>query len=183
MDAPAGDDAPVRDERVGRDADARVGLVAEHELGRRVVRRARADGPAAVVEVELRVNLDEVHLRLPVRVELADVAPVAAPVVVLARDPVGREVVRVDRLPVRHHARQDVVPEVVLALVARRVAPRARRAASSSGRCSCPSRRGTCPGCPASSVGLDLLVEGDDPAVASASMTPKALRLALAGPG
>src|SRR5689334_6413768 len=37
VDAAAGDDAAEGDEALGRDADARVGLVTEDELGRRVV--------------------------------------------------------------------------------------------------------------------------------------------------
>src|SRR5262249_7789316 len=55
MDAPSRDDAPMADERVGRDTDARVRFVAEDELRRRVVGHARADRPALVVEVEVRV--------------------------------------------------------------------------------------------------------------------------------
>ncbi len=144
---------PWLTERVGRDADARVRLVAEDELRRRVVGHAGADRPARVVEVEERMDGDEVHLRFPVRVDRPDVAPVAAGVLVLAGDGVRGEVVGVDGVPVGDHPRKDVVTEVVRA--PRR--PASRRAALMQrrrcGRRSCPSTRGTCPGCPASSAG------------------------------
>ena len=72
----AGDDDAGADHRVQR--VTHPVLVGEHELGRRQRLVPRQDRPLVVVEVEHRVGRDQVHVRLPERVERPDVAPVAA---------------------------------------------------------------------------------------------------------
>src|SRR5258708_1102059 len=104
-------DATVADHRISRDADARLSLVPEDELRRRIVRCARSDRPPEVIEVELRMDLDEVHLRLPVGVDRADIAPIASTALILAGDGVRGKVVREDDAPLSYEPRQDIVPE------------------------------------------------------------------------
>ena len=74
-DAAAGDDAAGRDDRVERLA-APPAFLGEHELRRRRLRLIGAERPFRIVEVELRIDLAEVHAGFEVRVERADVAPV-----------------------------------------------------------------------------------------------------------
>jgi hypothetical protein len=119
VQAAARDDDARRDQAVGRDADAGALLVAEHELRRRIVVHAGADLPPAVVHVELGLDGDQIHLRLPVRVDRADVAPV--PVGVLARDPVVGKVIDDDLLALLHHRRDDIAAEIVLRVLSRGV--------------------------------------------------------------
>ena len=66
-----------------------------------------------VVEIEERMERDEIHLCVPVRLDGADVAPVRMAARLLAGDDVLVEVVDEDVLTVRHHAGEDVVTEVV----------------------------------------------------------------------
>src|SRR5262249_18979416 len=84
MQPAARDDATIRDERVRRETDALSARITEDELRGRVVAHRRAHAPLVVVQIEARRDLDEVHLRLPVTVDRADVAPVAAVPVALA---------------------------------------------------------------------------------------------------
>src|SRR5580658_1182532 len=117
VDAPAGDDATVADHRIGCDTDARLRLVAEHELGGRVMRSAGANRPPEVVEVELRMDLDEIHLRFPIRVDGPDVSPISTvgPFFFTGNE-ILREVVRNDRRALSHQTRQDVAAEIVTAV-------------------------------------------------------------------
>ncbi len=70
----AGDDAAAGDER--RDPDAAPAVHVVDELGRRRDLRIGPDRPVAVVEIELRDDVGQVDVRLPIGVERADVAPV-----------------------------------------------------------------------------------------------------------
>ena len=110
-DLAARDDAARRDDRVQRHPAPVV--VVEHELRRRRLFHVRAQRPLRVVQVELRVDVAEVHVRLVVGVDGADVAPVLRRLLVLVV-----ERVRVDRLA-REHARDDVLAEVVMRVVPR----------------------------------------------------------------
>ena len=115
VNAPARDDAAVADHGIGGDTNARVGFVAEHELRRRIVRHAGANGPALVIQIEQRVDPNEVHLRFPISLDGADVAPVAERALFLARHAIFGKIVSEDVLAVGHHTRQNIVAEVVLA--------------------------------------------------------------------
>ncbi len=109
----AGHDAPGPDDRV-------VGDAALHELRPRLLRVRRRDRPAVVVEVEDRVNRHEVHVRVEVRADRPDVAPVTPVPVGRAGHVVVREVVDVRRA-VADEPRDDVAPHVVRAGLVRRV--------------------------------------------------------------
>ena len=74
-DAAAGDDAAGRDDRVER-LPAAPAVVGEHELRRRRLHLVRAQRPLRIVEVEVRVDVAEIHVGVVVGVERADVAPV-----------------------------------------------------------------------------------------------------------
>ena len=65
-------------------------LALEHELGRRQRRQRRVDRPLPVVEVEDRVDGDQVHVGVVVGVERPDVPPVGVVPLGLARDVVRR---------------------------------------------------------------------------------------------
>ena len=110
-------DAAMAYHRVGRDPYPSLGLVAEHELGRRVVRRTSPNRPPEVIEVELGMDLDEIHLRFPVGIDGSDVSPVS-PVgtFFLAGDEIRGEIVSEDRRALRHQTRQDVATEIVSAI-------------------------------------------------------------------
>ena len=91
---------------------ARAAVVGEDELGRRQRLRQREDRPLHVVEVEHRVDGDEVHVRVVERVERPHVAPVAAVALGGAGDLVGGEVVDVRGAGLDEH-RDDVAAHVV----------------------------------------------------------------------
>ena len=65
------------------------------------------DRPVAVVEVQDRVDLDQVHVGLVIGVERADVAPVGGLLAVLVTEGVGEDP------GVGQHRRDDVLAEVV----------------------------------------------------------------------
>ena len=88
-------------------------VVVEDELGRRQRIGPCEDRPLAVVEVELRLDRDEVHVRVVEGVERPDVAPVAALDLARARDLVAREVVDV-RLAALDERRDDAAAHVVI---------------------------------------------------------------------
>ena len=88
-------------------------FVVEHELGRRQLLLIGPDRPDLVVEVELRGDVDEVHVRLPVGVYRADIAPVGA--VVVHPDAAVEEAVRIHTVA-RHQMGDDVLAEVVAGL-------------------------------------------------------------------
>ena len=73
---PARDDDAGADHRVERLPDA--ARLVEHELGGRQRLVPGEDRPLVVVEVEDRLDRDQVHVRVVVGVERPDVAPVAA---------------------------------------------------------------------------------------------------------
>ena len=58
-------------------------LFAEHELRRRQIRLIGADRPVIVVQVEQRIDRDQIDVRFVVGVERADVAPVGVSLAVL----------------------------------------------------------------------------------------------------
>ena len=89
------------------------------ELGAGVLRQAGVDRPLAVVEVEDRVDRDEVHVGLVVGVEGPDIAPVAAVAVGRARHLVVGEVVDAGVALVGQH-RDDAAAHVVDASPRRR---------------------------------------------------------------
>ena len=68
-----------------------------------------ANRPQLVIEVELRIHLDEIHVGLIVGVERADVPPVGVPLAVLVAKREGLHAMRVDQ------PWQEVVAEVVAA--------------------------------------------------------------------
>ncbi len=100
---------PGRDDRV--EGLSPAPLVVEDELGRRGLWHPRPYGPLGIVQVEVRVHLDEVHVGLVVGIEFADVPPVLARLLVLVR-----ETVRIDGSLSADQRRQDVLAEVVLAV-------------------------------------------------------------------
>ena len=132
-DAAARDDAAGRDDRIERLSAAAAGF-GEHELRRRRLRLIGAQRPLGIVQVELRVHLAEIHVRLEVGVERADVAPVLRRLLVLVVEPV-----RVDRHLVDQR-RDDVLAEIVRWSAASR-RPRARAPARRCRRCRRPSTR------------------------------------------
>jgi hypothetical protein len=71
----AGDDAAAGDH--GIDGHAAPTLLIEHEFGRRLVQLVGPDGPVLVVDVELRPDMHQLEVGLVIRVQRADVAPVA----------------------------------------------------------------------------------------------------------
>src|SRR5580658_3675443 len=73
--AAARDDASGADDGIDGDADA-APLLAEHKLGWRLLRGLGADGPTAVVEIELRRHRHQIHVGFVIRVESADIPPV-----------------------------------------------------------------------------------------------------------
>ena len=79
----------------------------EHELRRRRLRLVGPQRPLGIVQVELRVHLAQIHVRLEVGVERADVAPVLRGLLVLVVEAVG-----VDRHLVDQR-RDDVLAEIV----------------------------------------------------------------------
>ena len=89
----------ARDDRAGAhhrvERLARAALLLEDELGRRQGVGPGVDRPLAVVEVEDRVDRDQVHVRVVVGVQRPDVPPVAVLALGLARHDVGGEVVDV----------------------------------------------------------------------------------------
>ena len=91
---------------------ARAALVLEDELGRRQRLGPGQDRPLAVVEVEDRVDRDQVHVRVVVRVQRSDVAPVAALALGRARHDVRGEVVDL-RLAALDEGRDEVAADVV----------------------------------------------------------------------
>ena len=113
-DAAAGDDAAARDDRVER-LPAAAPLGGKDELRRRRLRLRGAQRPFGVVEVELRVDLAQVHAGLEVRIQRSDVAPVLRGLFILVVEPV-----RVDRRGLNER-RDDVLAEVVLAVLPRRI--------------------------------------------------------------
>ena len=98
----------------------RAVLVGEHELGRRQRVVPGQDRPLAVVEVEHRVDRDEVHVGLPEGVERAHVAPVAVLALRRARHLVVGEVVDLGLAALDEH-RDEVAADVVLGRVVPRV--------------------------------------------------------------
>ena len=76
-----------------------------------------ADRPALVVEVEDRVHRHQVHVRVVVRVQRPDVAPVAAVAVGGAGHLVVGEVVDVRPSPCADQPRDDVAAHVVIGVV------------------------------------------------------------------
>ena len=85
----------------------RLPVFGEDELRRRRLRLVGAQRPLRIVEVELRVDLAQVHVRFEVGVERADVAPVLRRLLVLVVEAVG-----VDRRLVNQR-RDDVLAEIV----------------------------------------------------------------------
>ncbi len=69
-----------------------------------------ADRPVLVVQVQLRIDGDQVHVGLVVGVQRAHVAPVGVLLAVLVEEREGEDAVRVD------HRRDDVAAEIVLAV-------------------------------------------------------------------
>ena len=107
VDLAAGDDRALADDRVVRRAPA-VGVGVD-ELRRGHRRLVGVDRPVAVVEVQDRVDGDQVHARLVVGVERPHVAPVGGLLAVLVAERVGEDA------RVLEHRRDDVLAEVVAA--------------------------------------------------------------------
>ena len=79
---------PLRDDRIERLA-ASAAFFGEHELGRRRLRLIGAQRPLRIVQVELGIDLAQIHAGLEVGVERADVAPVLRRLLVLVVEAVG----------------------------------------------------------------------------------------------
>src|SRR5438477_636368 len=119
IDPAAGDDASLGHQRVGGAADPLLLLVGENELRRRGgMGRGGVDGPTVVVERELGVDGDEIHVALVIRVEIAHVPPVACLVRALAGYVVRREVVD-GNLRALVHLADDRLAEVVCGFLSR----------------------------------------------------------------
>src|SRR4029453_8644904 len=86
-DRAPGHDAACRDDRVER-PPAAASFVGEYELGRRRLHLVRVQRPLRVVQVELRVDLTEIHVGFEVGIERADVAPVLRELLVLVEKPI-----------------------------------------------------------------------------------------------
>ena len=101
---------PRADHAVKRHARARIRAaeLAEDEFWRRQRRVVRADFPRLVVEIELRLDGDEVHIRLVIGVERAHVPPVTGVSGVLIVERKRPDAVR------RNDRRDDVLPEIVV---------------------------------------------------------------------
>ena len=111
-DPAARHDTARRDDRIER-LSAAAAFVGEHELRGRRLHLVRAERPLRIVEVELRVHLAEIHVRVEVGIQGADVAPVLGRLLVLVIEPVGE-----DR-EFLHERRNDVLAEIVSAGTAR----------------------------------------------------------------
>jgi hypothetical protein len=105
------DDAVARDERVHRGAATAFEIV--HELRGRRDLGIGPDRPVAIVEIELRVDVGEVDIGLPVGVDRAHVAPIGD-FLIRRTDAGAREAVRPGRSVL------DDIGDDVLAEVARR---------------------------------------------------------------
>ena len=116
----ARDEAAVADQRA-------VDVGGRPDSGRRPLLRAGVDDPVAVVEVELRVVIEQLHVRLPVALDGADVLPVAV-------EPIAE-----DARAAVEHRRDDVAAEVgpqSSSQVEQRLLARRRRCRGSRGRSS-----------------------------------------------
>src|SRR5271157_4696516 len=101
----AGDDAAHGHNGVVR--LSRTPGIVEHELGRRILSHVGANRPSLIVNVEHWRHRNQVHVGLVIGLQRPDIAPVERFLPVLVD-----EVERVN-LVLAHHARQDVVAEVV----------------------------------------------------------------------
>src|ERR671913_1413944 len=106
---------PGRDHRVERVPGAALAVL-EHELGRGQRLVPGEDRPAPVVEVEHRVDRDQVHVGVVVGVQGADVPPVAAVPVGAPGHVVGGVVVDLGLLGPDQHG-DDVAAQVVLGVL------------------------------------------------------------------
>ncbi len=113
VDATSGDDASAGHEAIGSDAHASAGFVAKNEFGGRVVGTCGTDGPAGIVEVEVRVDGNEVHMRGPVRVDRTDIEPISAFVFGFAGDAIMGEVVDMHFSSGDMHGGDEVTAEVM----------------------------------------------------------------------
>src|SRR5262249_34630053 len=96
-DVSAAEDAALADHAVVRLAAADVAAVplfVEDELRRRQLRLVGADRPLAVVQVQHRVDADQVHVGLVVGLQGADVAPVRLLLAVAVAAAAGEDAVR-----------------------------------------------------------------------------------------
>lgn len=77
LDPSARHDSALRDQAVERETGSRMFLlhVGEDKLGRRKRSVIRSDRPRRIVQIERRLHGDQVHVRLEVRLQSADVAP------------------------------------------------------------------------------------------------------------
>src|SRR5207302_9650497 len=93
-DSPAGEDAAAGHDAV--DGLPAAVLLVEGELGGRVGNAGGADGPLAVIEVELGANGPEIHVGLVACLDGPYVAPVRGCIDGCARDTVGLVIVGID---------------------------------------------------------------------------------------
>ena len=104
-DRAAGDDAAVADDGVDGPTDAReavgVDLLVVDELGGGQAVVVVVDRPERIVEVEVRRGAAQVHVRLEIRLQGPDVAPVGLRGEVLAGDHVRVEIVGVEAFRLR----------------------------------------------------------------------------------
>ena len=113
----AGDDRAEADDAVeGLTATGIGPFAGEDELRRREALQISSQRPAIVVNIQQRVDADEVHVRFVISVERADVAPVGVGLEVLVDKRVGEDFAVLD------DRRNDVLAEVVLAVDDGRVA-------------------------------------------------------------
>ncbi len=75
-------------------------FLVEHEFRGRLIIIGSAQRPVSIVEIETRLRVAQVHVRLVVGLYRADVAPIAQVLLGVAANPVRHEVVRVDRYAV-----------------------------------------------------------------------------------
>ena len=111
--ATADDDARAK-QRVVHLGLVATAFAAEHGLCRRVVVPQRVGRPVAAIQVEARGDTAQIHVRVEVGFDRADVAPVRARIVADAA-----EVARVD-LALRNHARDHVHAEVAALVLGHR---------------------------------------------------------------
>src|SRR5215467_7412378 len=112
-DQAAGKNASTRDDAV--QSLAAAPLFIENELCRRI-RIARASyWPLAVVEIEVRFDVIQIHIGFVIGINGADVPPIGARISNLTGDAVGLEVVSVD-WGFAGESGQDVAAEIVMAV-------------------------------------------------------------------
>src|SRR5262249_17563794 len=109
----AADDTSLADHAIMRLTATRVlaiAFVEEDKLGGRQLRLVGSDRPLAIVQVQDWIDLDQVHVRLVIGIQRADIAPVGDRLAVLVT-----KAKNVDFFAL-NHAWDNILAEVVIAL-------------------------------------------------------------------